>query len=138
MEKEYEKVLVVVGVVVKQDGKYLLVQENRPEEINVHKRWCIPAGKVDLGDTIEGTAIKEAKEESGFDIELIRKISIFHDSVNEPVKHAFEAKIIGGELGWPEDEILDAKWFTFEEIKNMKNELRNFWIFEAISMVENK
>lgn len=41
------------------------------------------------------------------------------------MKHTFEAKIISGELRFPEDEILDAKWFYFEEIKNMKNELRN-------------
>lgn len=137
MEKQVIKTDVVAGVVIKQDGKYLLVQENRPETKEVHETWNLPAGRVDVGDTIELTAVKEAKEESGFDVELIRKLDIFQNTATEAVKHVFEAKIIGGELKYPEDEILDAQWHTFDEIKNMKDKLRNIWVFDAISMVEN-
>ncbi len=125
---------IVAGVVIKQGGKYLLVQEKQPKAYGL---WNFPAGKVDLGDTIEHTAIKEAKEEAGFDVELVRKIDIFQDNADTPPKHAFEAKIIGGELKFPEDEILDAKWFTFEEIKAMQDKMRGPWIIAAINMVEN-
>ncbi len=137
MEKQVIKTDVVAGVVIKQDGKYLLVQENCPERKEVHETWNLPAGRVDVGDTIEITAVKEAKEESGFNVELIRKLDIFQYTATEAVKHAFEAKIIGGGLKYPEDEILDAKWYTFDEIKNMKDKLRNIWVFDAISIVEN-
>ncbi|OGF22000.1 hypothetical protein A2Y83_03240 [Candidatus Falkowbacteria bacterium RBG_13_39_14] len=91
---------------------------------------------MDVGDSIEKTAIKEAKEESGFDVELVRKLDIFQKDANEPPQHAFEAKIIGGELKYPEDEILDAKWFTADEIKSMKDKLRGEWILGAIAMLE--
>ncbi|MCI0542286.1 NUDIX domain-containing protein [bacterium] len=136
--KEVVQVFVVAGVVIKQDGKYLLVQEKRPNNAHPHGLWNFPAGKVDIGDTVEETAVKEAKEEVGYEVELIRKIDIFQDAATEPPKHAFEAKIIGGELKWPEDEILYARWFTLQEIEAMKDRLRSGWILGAIQMLEKK
>lgn len=124
---------IVAGAVIKKGGEYLLVQEKQPKAYGL---WNWPAGKVEIGDSIEETAIKEAKEESGFDVELVRKLDIFQDSVDTPPKHAFEAKIIGGELNYPEDEILDAKWFTADEIKSMRDKLRGEWILGAINILE--
>lgn len=126
---------IVAGVIIKQNGKYLLVQENDPGT-QKHGLWNFPAGKVEFGDSIEKTATKEAKEESGFDVELIRKIYINQEDSNSPTKHAFEAKIIGGKLEWPKDEILNAQWFSWQEIQNMKNKLRNIWVIEAIKIIE--
>ena len=134
MEKEVVKVSVVAGVVIKKSNKYLLVQEKQER---VYGLWNLPAGRVDVGDTTEETAVKEAKEEAGYDVELVRKLDIWQKTATEPPKHAFEAKIIGGELKYPEDEILDARWFTFEEIKDMKDKLRGEWILEAISILEH-
>jgi 8-oxo-dGTP diphosphatase len=134
MQKEVIMVPVVAGVVVKQDSKYLLVQEKQPKAYGL---WNLPAGRVDVGDTIEQTAVKEAKEETGFDVELIRKLAIFQDRATIPPRHAFEAKIIGGTLQIPEDEILDAGWFTFSEIEAMKDKLRSPWVLEAVQMVES-
>ncbi len=133
MQKEFIQVKVVAGVVIKKDGKYLLVQEKQP---NAYGLWNFPAGKVDVGETIEQAAVREAKEESGYDVEIIRKIDIYQDSASNPVGHAFEAKIVGGELKFQQEELLDAKWFTFDEIKNMKEKLRGNWIMEAISDLE--
>ena len=76
------------------------------------------------------------KEESGYAVELIKELKIFHERATSVVKHVFEGKIIGGELKIPEDEILDAKWFTFDEIKLMKDKLRSNWVIETISILE--
>lgn len=133
MEKPITFVPVVAGVVIKKDGKYLLVQE---KQAIAYGLWNLPAGRVDVGDTIEQTAVKEAKEETGYDVELIKKLDIFQDKATDAVKHAFEAKIIAGNLKFPEDELLDAKWFTFEEIEKMKDKIRSDWVLGAINMVE--
>ncbi|MFA6386458.1 MAG: NUDIX hydrolase [Candidatus Paceibacterota bacterium] len=135
MEKENVKAEVVAGVVIKKDGKYLLLQEKQPK---AYMLWNFPAGKVDIGESFEQTAIREAKEESGYDIELIKEIGIFQRIPTDAVKHAFEAKIVGGELEFPPDEILDAKWFTLNEIKQMKEKLRGEWILEAINILEGR
>lgn len=126
-------VSVVAGVVIRQDGKFLLVQEAQQKAYGL---WNWPAGKVDEGYTTEETAVKEAKEESGYDVELVRQVAIWHGQARHPVKHLFEARIIGGELRWPKGEILDAKWFSADEIRNMKEKLRDEWVFEGVEMYE--
>jgi ADP-ribose pyrophosphatase YjhB (NUDIX family) len=130
---DYIKIYVVAGVVVKQDGKYLLVQEKKPSAYGL---WNLPAGHVEEGYTAEETAVKEAKEETGYDVELMRELGVFHEDIKGSCKHAFEAKIVGGELSIPENEILDVKWFTYDEILQMKEKMRNAWPLKAIDIVE--
>lgn len=104
---------------------------------SVRGQWNWPAGKVETGDTIEGTAIKEAKEETGFDVELIRKIDIYQHDTARPVQHAFEARIVGGAINFPKDEIMDVRWFTGAELEAMKDNLRGEWILDAIQQLES-
>lgn len=132
MEKPTSTTFIVAGVVLEKDGNYLLVQEKQERAYGL---WNLPAGKVDEGDTIEETAIKEAREETGLEVELGQKIDIYHETVKEPVKHAFRATIMGGELRFPENELLDARWFTINEITSMSEEgkLRGAWVLEAIN-----
>lgn len=125
----------VAGVVIRKDGKYLLVQEKQPK---AYKLWNWPAGKVDEGYSIEQTAVKEAKEESGFDVKLVREIAVWHETAQSPVQHLFEANIIGGTLAFPKDEILDARWFSFQELQSMKETLRGKWILEAAALLEKQ
>jgi len=89
MEKEAIQVRVVAGVVIRKDDKYLLVQEKQPKAYGL---WNFPAGMVDVGESLEQAAIREAKEESGYDVELIKEIEIFHTFATDVVKHAYEAK----------------------------------------------
>lgn len=126
-------IFIVAGVVIHQDNKYLLVQERQPK---AYKKWNLPAGKVDKGETIEQAAIREAKEEVGYDVELGSKLLVVHVSIDTPVLHAFEAKITGGTLVFPKGELLDAKWFSYEEIKTL--DLRNTdYILGAIDISRN-
>lgn len=113
---------IVCGVVLERNGDYLLVQERQPK---AYKKWNLPAGRVDQGETLEQAAIREAKEESGYDIELEKHVFTLHASVESPVLHAYKAKIVGGELVFPEEEILDAKWISGEDILSGKIDLRN-------------
>ncbi len=128
---------VVAGCVIRnEEGKFLLVQEKQPK---VYGLWNLPAGHVDKGEYIEHAAVREAKEETGYDVELGDKIDIYHETVESPVRHAFKAKIIGSELIVQPDEILDVKWFSFDEITAMKQDgkLRVDWIYDAIGRVES-
>ena len=128
---------VVAACVIKDDkGRYLLVQEAQPK---VYGLWNLAAGHVDKNESIENAAIREAKEETGLDVSLIKKIGIWHDKVEEPIRHAFTVKVLGGKITPQPGEILDVKWFSFDQIKQMRkeNKLRVVWIFEAIELVEN-
>lgn len=129
MEKEAIKVVVVGAVILKENNKYLLVQEKQPK---AYKLWNLPAGRIDVGETIEEGAIREAKEETGYEVKLKDRVGIYHENGDNAVKHVFTADIIGGELDIPEDEMFDAKWYSLEEIKSLEGELRAPWILKSI------
>jgi NADH pyrophosphatase NudC (nudix superfamily) len=129
---------IVAGCVIRDDeGKYLLTQEAQPRAYGL---WNLPAGHVDKGETIEDAAVREAKEETGLDLEIVGKVGIWHPGVKESVKHAFLGKIVGGEVRPEQGELLDVKWFTYEQVVKMHQEdkLRAEWVFEAITIAENE
>lgn len=131
-----EWVGVVAGCLVEKDGRYLLVQEKQPK---VYGLWNLPAGHVDKGETLRQAAVREAKEESGYDVELGSQIGLFHEDVDRPVKHIYQAHVTGGELQIQESEILDAKWLSFEEIRQLHSsgKLRAKWIWEVIQQAQS-
>ncbi|MFH1909764.1 MAG: NUDIX domain-containing protein [bacterium] len=121
----------VSGVVVERDGKFLLVQEKKTE---VYGKWNLPAGKAEVGLTLEENAIKEAKEETGYDVEIIRSVGIYHGEGDRSVRFAYKAKITGGDISFDKSEILEVRWFSYAELQKMDKdgEIRNFWVMQAI------
>ena len=49
--------------------------------------WAIPGGFVDYGESIESSAIREAKEEVSLDIELIEQFYVYSDPNRDPRQH---------------------------------------------------
>lgn len=134
-EKSVQWIGIVAGCVIKQDGKYLLVQEKQQKAYGL---WNVPAGYVDKGEAIEHAAIREVKEETGFIVELDGLVGMYHENATRPLKYAYRARITGGELKAEPDEILDVKWLTFDEVTELSEtkKLRADWVFDAISRVE--
>lgn len=62
--------------------------------------------------------MREAREETGFDIVVDYEIDACIN-VNRHDIHTFAAHIVGGNLGFPEGEILAAGWFTKREIDHL-------------------
>ena len=86
--------------------------------------WGFVSGKVEWGEEIKETVIREAKEETNLDIEVIRFIGRYYDKRGRhPTKTMIclphICKVVGGKLK-PGDDALDARWFSLEEVKNME------------------
>ncbi len=128
----------IAGVVLRdEDGRYLLVQEAKP---HVYGLWNWPAGHVDEGETLAQAAIREAKEEVGLDVKILNQELLFIGQGNKKghVVHSFYGEIIGGKLNFQKNELLDAKWFSVNEIKKLDKagKTRNPWVIESILKVE--
>lgn len=87
-----------IRAVVFNDGKILLVREK------IDGAWALPGGWADIGLSPSEIAVKEAKEESGFDVEPIRLLAVldkkFHHHPPEPYhiyKMFIHCKIVGGQ-----------------------------------------
>lgn len=122
------------GVAIYQDGKFLLVQEKNPK---CYGQWNWPAGRVDVGSTIESSAVREVKEETNFTVELLEKVDIFEQEKNPYVPmHLFFGRIIDGTLKFPEDELLAVQWFSLEEIQSL--DIRDPWVLNGAKMILEK
>jgi 8-oxo-dGTP pyrophosphatase MutT (NUDIX family) len=130
-EASIERAAVVSACLIKKDDKYLLVQESLPK---IYGLWNLPAGHVDKGEEIRTAAIREAREETGYDVRLVKEVALLHKEATSAVKHIFSADIIGGEISFEPDEILDVKWLTFKEVKaiNDDGKIRRPWVWDII------
>ncbi len=120
--KKEPDILVVCGIVVKnsKNGKYLLVQEAKPQ---CYGKWNFPAGWLDPGENIVEAAKREVKEETGIEInKLDGFIGIFQDikkvKKKTVIKFAFAAHTDKQTMKFPDDKLLDVQWFSFREVKN--------------------
>lgn len=124
----------VSNVVIEQDKKYLLVQEAKKE---VYKLWNLPGGHVDAGETLEQAAVREALEETGYEVVIVKPLLTYTETHNNAHLNAFLVKIIGGELHYPPDEILDVKWFTYQEIMTMQALREPSYIIKAVKSAQH-
>jgi 8-oxo-dGTP diphosphatase len=73
--REYpDRPFIGVGAVIVHDGKVVLIRR-RFEPLA--GRWSLPGGVVELGDTLEGSVIKEMEEETGLQVEVGPVIEVF-------------------------------------------------------------
>lgn len=130
---------IIVGGVIEKEGKFLLVQEAKER---CRGKWNVPAGHLDANETIFDGAKREVFEETGCRVELTGVLEVAHRvSENDIwIGIIFKTKLLEENISFDKSEILDVKWFTYDEILNMKTELRSYdWITNSIkALVENK
>lgn len=80
--------------------------------------WEMPGGVVEEGESIAQAAIRETKEESGVDIEIIRFCGIYQNVKKSICNTLFLARHIGGEPV-STNESLESGFFPVEEALEM-------------------
>jgi 8-oxo-dGTP diphosphatase len=121
--------------VIRKGGRYLLLQEGEGPSKGT---WTFAGGSIDEGETPESAALREAKEEAGFDVKIIRKIGAFKtiEAGNWFLTYIFDTEIISGELKFPTDEIIDGRWLTAKEIREGGCILKGDYVLNAIDILE--
>jgi 8-oxo-dGTP pyrophosphatase MutT (NUDIX family) len=119
-----------VAVLIQKDDKFLLGQEATPI---IYGLWNWQQGKAENNESLEDAAVREVKEETGLEVSLVRKLTVINNPfAGTKETHVYLGEIIGGEFAYTEDEILDLRWFTKEEIFAMRSQLSGPWVIEVI------
>lgn len=80
--------------------------------------WAVPGGFVDVGETLEQAAIREAKEETSLDVELTCLLGIYSNPQRDPRNHTVTAVYIAQAHGTPiaADDAKNYGLFSFDNL----------------------
>lgn len=108
----YENPKPVVGCVVEHEGEILLCRRAIEPRYNY---WTVPAGFMELGETLEQAAARETREEACAEVQLDNLLAVVDVPHAGQVHVFFRGTLIDG-VHSAGDESLDSKLFAPEEI----------------------
>ncbi|MFE2093545.1 NUDIX hydrolase [Streptomyces sp. NPDC059460] len=92
----------VTAVALNEAGEVLLIHKTDND------LWALPGGGVDVGESVADAAVRETKEETGFDVEVTGLVGLYTNpahvmayddgEVRQQFSICFTARIVGGEL----------------------------------------
>ncbi|RDI45599.1 NUDIX hydrolase [Falsibacillus pallidus] len=98
-------------IVINDNKEILLIKGPR-------RGWEMPGGQVEEGESLKDAAIRETKEESGIDVEVIKFCGIFQNVNKSICNTLFLAKPVGGELT-TSPESIEVGYFPIEQALEM-------------------
>ena len=96
MESKYRNPLVTVDIIIEINGGIVLI-----ERLNTPYGWALPGGFVDYGESLESSAIREAKEETSLDIKIEEQFHTYSDPDRDPRHHTVTTVFIAKGVGSP-------------------------------------
>lgn len=112
------------GVILEKDGKILLIKEHRPGKPD-HGTWNFPCGFLDLGEDPYEAAIRETREEAGYDTKPYALLGVYSNVREDLLKgtnmpHGIFIYYIGVPLNdeaYEHDhEVSEIRWITPDEL----------------------
>ncbi|WP_102028398.1 NUDIX hydrolase [Salirhabdus sp. Marseille-P4669] len=106
------KHIISAATIVRNDKNELLLIKGP------RRGWEMPGGQVEEGESLEAAAIRETKEETGIDVEIIKFCGVFQNVDKSICNTLFLAKPIGGQFKTSE-ESLEVGFFSIEKALKM-------------------
>ena len=137
--------IVAVGAVIWNGrGEVLLVRRGRAPRQN---EWSIPGGKIEWGETVEDSLLREVREETGLTVKILGLIAIVDSLIpgrsDEIVQHHvlldFTARRVSGKLR-AGDDARAVCWVPLAALKDypMWNETRRIIVASAASIPKGR
>ena len=110
---------IIVGGIIEKDNKILMVKEAKKK---CYGKWNIPAGHLEKGETVFEGAIREVFEETGCKVKLKNMLPIINKEFENILLVHFTTELLEEKISFNKKEILEVKWISKEELKNMTSE----------------
>lgn len=124
MARSYpDEPLVGVGIVVIDDDRVVMCRRSQPPR---QGGWSLPGGGVELGETLAEAALRETREETALEVELLGVVEVLETITRDDdgrieyhyILIDYAARVIGGNLQ-AGDDASDARWFTMAEVETL-------------------
>jgi len=95
-----------VDIVIEREGGIVLVERRNPPH-----GWALPGGFMETGETAERAAVREAAEETGLAVTLVRLLGVYSDPARDPRCHTMSVVYVAageGELRGGDDALRAA------------------------------
>jgi 8-oxo-dGTP diphosphatase len=106
--------ITTVDPVIVKEGKVLLQKRSFGK---FRGCWVLPGGKVDSNEDTWNACIREAREETGLDVSIVRMVGFYDDPDRDPEKNAvsiaFLCRPVRGKVR-KSSEATEIKWFPIE------------------------
>ena len=115
----------VDNIIINEKGEILLGKRSEQEK-NFQGKWNLVSGMMEWGETVEEALKREAMEEIGVEVEVVKFTGRYYDAKDRhPTKTCIAlphlCKIVSGEPRVVDpEEIVEVKWFKPEEIREME------------------
>ena len=112
--------MLAADIIIEYDDGSIVLVKRKYEPFK--GKLALPGGMVEIGETVEQAAMREAKEETGLEIKLNRLVGVYSDPGRDPRGHcvsiAFHATPIGGTLQADSDaaEVLRVRDYMKREL----------------------
>lgn len=83
-----------VDLIIEYNRGVVLIKRKNPPE-----GWALPGGFVDYGESLETAAVREAKEETGLVVELLRQFHTYSNPKRDPRHHTITTVFIARAKG---------------------------------------
>ncbi len=83
-----------VDIIIQYNDGIVLIKRKYPPE-----GWALPGGFVEYGETLEDSAVREAREETGLDVTLIRQFHSYSDPGRDARLHTVSTVFIAAASG---------------------------------------
>jgi len=83
-----------VDIIIRYMNGIILIKRKNPPS-----GWAIPGGFVEYGETLEAAAIREAREETGLEVKLLRQFQCYSDPKRDPREHTISTVFIAEASG---------------------------------------
>jgi len=115
-DKTYKNPIPTVDIIIKIDNESILLIKRKKFPYG----WAIPGGYVDNNESLENAAIREAKEETGLDVTLLRQFHSYSEPNRDPRHHTISTVYIAIANGIPmaADDALEVKIFSKKNLPN--------------------
>ena len=112
--EEYANPLPTVDIIIETGRRRIVLIKRK----NPPRGWALPGGFVDYGESLEEAARREAKEETGLTVELIRQLHTYSDPTRDPRHHTITTVFIARSTGNPvaADDAEEIGIFTPEDL----------------------